>query len=169
MTATRRFLVSAASSVKRMLAPFFRPKTLPGVPSRLNTLTCCGLNVSFWPCTWNVPAPTLTASSVPRCMPEPASAVAAHAALIAADATKLAGDVTPGMGTVALDGAAPGRAPSTAVDFIGTPGADNVAAGRVTDAALGAVDLVGAADAVPGRVSGAVLIVAAFVAASGVG
>src|ERR1700730_10726955 len=154
MTATRRFLVSAASSVKRMLAPFFRPKTLPGVPSRLNTLTCCGLNVSFWPCTWNVPAPALIASSAPRCMPEPPSAVAAHAALIGADSWEVAGDVTPGMGTVALGGAAPARAPSTAVDFIGTPGADNVAAGRVTGAALSAVDLVGAADAASGRGSG---------------
>src|ERR1700736_1041684 len=124
-----------------MLAPFFRPKALPGVPSRLNTLTCCGLNVSFWPCTWNVPAPTLITSSVPRCIPEPAAAIAAHAALVGAGATEPAGDVTPGMGTVALDGAAPGRAPGTAVDFIGTPGADNVAAGRVTGAALGAVDL----------------------------
>src|ERR1019366_1496530 len=119
MTDTRRCSVSAGSSVKRMSEPLFRLKRLAGLPSGLNTLTRCALNVSFWAKTWKVPALTLIAWSVALCMPELLSEIAAHAALFGAGGTACGatmGRIEPGVDREA------GR-PSTAVDFVGTPGA----------------------------------------------
>lgn len=130
--------------MKRMSEPLFRLKRLAGLPSGLNTLTRCALNVSFWPKTWNVPALTLIAWSVPLCMPELLSEIAAHAALFGAGGTACGatmGRIEPGVDREAL-----GRL-GTALDFIGTPGADNTAAGRVTDTGSGIVILLAAAAA----------------------
>src|SRR5450759_2472113 len=160
MTATRRCWASAGSSVKRMLAPRLSMKTLPALPSLLNTFTCCALKLSFWPKTLNVPALGLIASRVPLCMPGLSNAV--HAALLGAGAAAAVAAL--GMNTPAFEGAVPGRALGAAVDFIGTPGADKEAAGRVTEAALGAVALAAADDAAPVRAPGAALVVAALVA-----
>src|SRR5450755_736570 len=100
-------------------------------------------------------------------MPAPLPAVAAHAALVGAGGTAPACGAGPGMSTVALEGAAPGRALGVTVDFIGTPGADKPAAGRVTEAALGAIALPAAAGAASGRASGAPALVVAVVELAG--
>jgi hypothetical protein len=96
------------------------------------------LNVSFWPYTWNVPAPALNAWSVPLRMPELLSevALATHAALFGGRGT-LCGATLGRIGPCADRGVA--ALTGAALNFAGTPGADSTAAGRVTDEALGMV------------------------------
>src|ERR1700693_5812240 len=159
MTATRRCCASAGARMKLMLAPRLSVKTLPALPSLLNTFTRCALKLSFLPKTLNVPAPGLIASSVPLCMPALSPTV--HAALLGAGTAAAVAAL--GMNTFAFEGAVPVRALAAAVDFFGPPGAAKKAAGRVTDAALGAMGLAVAADAAPVRVPGAALVVAGLV------
>ena len=84
-----------------MLAPRLSVKTLPALPSLLNTFTRCALKLSFLPKTLNVPAPGLIASSVPLCMPALSPTV--HAALLGAGTAAAVAAL--GMNTFAFEGA----------------------------------------------------------------